>query len=116
MEGREGPFRWRKSRQISGRGGNSRARDANPAIMLVFHGVGTLSSSGRGRSSLRPFAGVVAPEQQAQRLRRGHPGLRFRRARGLWHNGSNFSTSLRRLRWRGKTAVLPILSVRGETS
>jgi len=64
-----------------------------------------------GRDSCR----VLATGRQCLRP---HREFALPRARGVWHNDPNFSTSLRRFRWQAQNRAvsLPILSVRGEGS
>jgi hypothetical protein len=58
---------------------------------------------------------VLATGERCLDARRG---FALPRAQPLWHNESNFSTSLRRFRWQAQHGAvsLPILSVRGESS
>jgi hypothetical protein len=95
---------------------NAGFRDGVVAIVFIIMCLRCIAKVDGSAAKPRLATRLVAREQQDRPAGESLPGLRFRPAGGVWHNDPNFSTSLRRLRWRGETAFLPILSVRGETS
>ena len=101
------------------RGANEREAPARQVFQWPIMSLAALFQVPRDppvRPGAEPTTGIACRVLATAHHRLPRPDFTLPRGRAVWHNESNFSTSLRRFRRQAqKTVFLPILSARGET-